>query len=159
MLVGSQQGVYAYITAILLPYKMAVSMQKYADHTHAGTRSISAWFPSNTTWIFAWESLSTSLRSKPLSTALATNVTQAARAGWGRLLWATMAAWAVMGLQLSCFLWLQRLRLLLFHSRLVCRVDKPKEVHDQPCSKTNNQIHAQNTHQPCRRQQDKESSI
>ena len=28
LLVGSQQGVYTYITAILLPYKVAVSMWK-----------------------------------------------------------------------------------------------------------------------------------
>ena len=27
------------ITAILLPYKMAVSMRNYTDHAHAGTRS------------------------------------------------------------------------------------------------------------------------
>ena len=41
--------VYAYITAILLPYKMVVSMWKYTDYAHAGTWSIWKIIPTTET--------------------------------------------------------------------------------------------------------------
>jgi len=38
----------------------------------------------------------------------------------------------------------------LHHSRFICRIDKPKEVHHQPCPIAYHQVQCQNTQYPCR---------